>query len=269
MNERKENKVFYESRMARSGSIFEVGVACDEDGTLAFKPVTEVSDAHVTSQYERTKKPKIVSKVFVGNRVAKVDINKAIADYDQLLAVDTNTKDVFGRKLSVTAVVIARLQSSTPSSFIWEYEIPLLIAFTSPLGPPERLGWVFALKELLKCNRISRNSRIGMVVDSDLGLLDEFNSRRTPLVGNEYLLGCVELLYGSADTGSSKLIPNKLIKEADKRSSEMLREYAESARDYDLRIVPENSFLTCAIHWLDNGSEAGQHQDPAAGGGDS
>jgi hypothetical protein len=250
MKKKKQKEVFYESRMAKSGNIFEVGVACDDDGTLIFKPVTDVSDAHVTSQYERVKNPKIVCKVSTGNRVAKVDINKTITDYDQLLAIDTNTKDVFGRMLSVTAVVIARLQPSAPSVIIWEYEIPFFIGFTWPLGPPERLGWVFALKELLSCNRISLNSRYGMVVDSDLDLLDEFNSRRIPLIGSDYLLGCIELLYGSADTGSSELIPNKLIKVADKLSARILREYADGVRAYDLRSVPGNPLLTYAIHWL-------------------
>lgn len=269
MNEKKQKKVFYESRMARSGNIFEVGVACDEDGTLIFKPVTEVSEAYVTSQYERVKKPKIVSKVSTGNRIAKVDINKAITDYDHILAIDTNTKEVSGRMLSVTSVVIARLQTSASGGLICEYEIPFFIGFTSTLGPPERLGWVFALKVLLSCDRISLNSRIGMVVDSDLDLLDEFNSRRSPLIGSEYLLGCVELLYGSADTGSSELIPNKLIKEADKLSARILKEYADGVRAYDLRSLPGNPFLTHVIHWLNAGPEAAQHQDPAAGGKDS
>lgn len=269
MSEKKPRRVFYECKMANSGNTFEIGVACDEDGTLHFKPVTEVSDAHVISQYDRPKKPKVLSKVSTGNRVAKVSINKAITDYDQLLAIDTNTKEVAGRALSVTAVVIAKLRSSATGRFVFQYEIPAFIAFTSLQGPPERLGWVFALKELLRCNRISLNSSIGMIVDSDLGLLPEFNSRRMPLIGNEYLLGCVELLYGSADIGSSELIPNRLIKEADKVSSRILKEYADGGRDLDLRIVPGNPCLTYAIHWLNTSAEAVQHQDPAAGADDT
>lgn len=255
--------------MANSGNTFEIGVACDEDGTLHFKPVTQVSDAHVTSQYERPKKPKILSKVSTGNRVAKVSINMAITDYDQLLAIDTNTKEVAGRTLSVTAVVIAKLQPSAVGGFVCQYEIPAFIAFSSLLGPPERLGWVFALKELFRCNRISLNSSIGMIVDSDLGLLPEFNGRRMPLIGSEYLLGCVELLYGSADTGSSELIPNRLIKEADKVSSRILKEYADGRRVHDLRIVPRHPCLMYAIHWLNTSAEAVQHQDPAAGANDA
>jgi hypothetical protein len=269
MSEKKPRKVLYECTMANSGNTFEIGVACDEDGSLHFKPVTEVGDAHVTSQYERGKKPKILSKVSTGKRVAKVSINKAIADYDQLLAIDTNTTEVAGRLLSVTAVVIASLQSSAAGGIVCQYEIPAFITFTSLLGPPERLGWLFALKELLRCNRISLKSSIGMVVDSDLGLLPEFNSRRMPLIGNEYLLGCVELLYGSADRGSSELIPNRLIKEADKVSSRILKEYADGRRVHDLRSVPGNPRLTYAIHWLSTSSEAVQHQDPAAGANDA
>lgn len=269
MTEKQPRKVFYECKMAHSSNTFEIGVTCDEDGILHFKPITEVSDAHVTSQYKRAKKPKILSKVSTGNRVAKVSINKAIADYEKLLAIDTNTKEVAGRMLSVTAVVIARLQSSSAGGFVCQYEIPLLIAFTSILGQPERLGWVFALKELLRCNRISLNTSIGMIVDSDLGLLPEFNSRRMPLIGNEYLLGCVELLYGSADTGSSDLIPNRLIKEADRASSSILREYADGTRVHDLRTVPGNPYLTYAIHWLNTSAEAVQLQDPAAEANDA
>ena len=108
-----------------------------------------------------------------------------------------------------------------------------------------------------------------MIVDSDLGLLPEFNSRRMPLIGNEYLLGCVELLYGSADIGSSELIPNRLIKEADKVSSGILKEYADGGRDVDLRIAPGNPCSTYAIHWLNTSTEAVQHQDLAAGANDA
>ena len=143
------------------------------------------------------------------------------------------------------------------------------IAFTSLYDPPERLGWVFGLKELLRCNRISLDSSIGMIADSGLGYLPEFNSRRMSLIGNEYLLGCVELLYGSANTGSSELIPNRLIKEADKVSSRILQEYAAGRCVLDLRSMPGNPCLMYAIHWLYTIAEAAQHQDPAAGANDA
>jgi hypothetical protein len=45
-------------------------------------PVTEVGDANITSQYARSKKPKMLSKDFTGNRVAKAGSNKAVADCD-------------------------------------------------------------------------------------------------------------------------------------------------------------------------------------------
>lgn len=128
---------------------------------------------------------------------------------------------------------------------------------------------MLALKELLRCNRFGLDSSIGMIVDSGLVLLPEFKARRMPLIGNEYLLVYVGLLYGSANTGSPELIPNRLIKEDDKVSSRILQEYADGRRVLDLRSVPGNPWLTYAINWLHTSSEAAQHQDPAAGANDT
>jgi hypothetical protein len=64
-------------------------------------------------------------------------------------------------------------------------------------------------------------------------------------------------------------IPNRLIKEADKVSSRILKEYADGRRVHDLRIVPGHPCLTYAIHWLNTSAEAVQHQDPAAGANDA
>ncbi len=124
-------------------------------------------------------------------------------------------------------------------------------------------------KELLRCNRFGLDSSIGMIADSGLVLLPEFKARRMPLIGNEYLLVCVELLYGSANTGSPELISSRLIKEADKVSSRILQEYADGRRVLDLRSVPGNPCLTYAMNWLHTSAEAAQHQDPAAGANDT
>ena len=68
--------------MANSGNTFVIGAACVGDGALQSMPVTEVGDANITSQYARSKKPKMLSKDFTGNRVAKAGSNKAVADCD-------------------------------------------------------------------------------------------------------------------------------------------------------------------------------------------
>jgi hypothetical protein len=172
---------------------------------------------------------------------------------------------IAGQRLSVTAVVIARLVASADARIKCEYEIPLSIEFTSIHGNPERIGWVLALKELLRCNRINQSSMIGMVVDSELGLLTEFNSRREPLFGRDYLLGGIELIYGSSDAGT-ELVPNMLIKMADKASGTLLKQLKSGTKHNSLRAPTlGGAFTSVAIHCNSPSTEATQHQDSAGG----
>lgn len=265
MPEKKPRRVSYAFTTANETDVIEVGVRSSKDGTLEVCPVTEVKEAHVTTEYQRTKKPKILTKVPTGDRPAKVNINQAIEDYELLLAVDTNTEVIAEQRLSVTSVVIARLDASAGAGMKCEYELPLSIEFTSIHGNPERIGWVLALKELLRCNRINQSSRIGMVVDSELGLLAEFNNRRQPLFGCDYLLGGIELIYGSSDAGA-ELVPNMLIKMADKASGTLLKQLKAGVRHNSLRPPTLGSACTSvAIHWNSPSTEATQHQDSAGG----
>ncbi|WP_216905739.1 hypothetical protein [Synechococcus sp. CCY 0621] len=265
MQEKKPRRTSYSFTTADKVDNIEIGVRSGKDGTLEVCPVTEVKEAHVTTQYERPKKPKILTKVPTGDRPAKVNINEAIADYDLLLAVDTNTKEVAGYRLSVTSVVMARLVPTPNAGLSCNYEIPLSIEFTSIHGNPERIGWVLALKELLRCSLINQSSRIGMVVDSELGLLAEFNSRRQPLFGCDFLLGGVELIYGGSD-GGAELIPNKLIRKAEKASAALLKEIVAGAKHGSLRtLTPRSACTSLAFHWNRPSAGAIQHQDAVGG----
>ena len=134
MPEKKPRRVSYGATTANKTDVVEVGVRSGKDGTLEVCPVTEVKDAHITTEYQRPKKPKVLSKVPTGDRPAKVNINQAIEEYELLLAVDTNTEVIAGQRLSVTAVVIARLVASADAGMKCEYEIPLSIEFTSIFG---------------------------------------------------------------------------------------------------------------------------------------
>ncbi|NQV11261.1 MAG: hypothetical protein HQ527_08875 [Cyanobacteria bacterium] len=265
MPDKKPRRVSYSFTTANKTDVIEVGVRSSKDGTLEVCPVAEAKEARITTEYQRPNKPKILTKVPTGDRPAKVNINQAIEDYELLLAVDTNTEVIAGQRLSVTAVVTARLVASADAGMKCEYEIPLSIEFTSIHGNPERIGWVLALKELLRCNRINQSSMIGMVVDSELGLLTEFNSRREPLFGRDYLLGGIELIYGSSDAGA-ELVPNMLIKMADKASGTLLKQLKSGTRHNSLRAPTLGGACTSvAIHWNSPSTQAPQHQDSAGG----
>lgn len=87
--------------------------------------------------------------------------------------------------------------------------IPLtVLEFWNAEIHPEVLGW-YALMGAIKEQEDMSGKKIGVIVDSNLGDIDKYNSREKPLFGNEYIPPNVTLIYASADKKDS--IANKLI----------------------------------------------------------
>lgn len=89
---------------------------------------------------------------------------------------------------------------------------------------------------------------IGLIIDFDLGSLDAYNARLSPLIDDYYLPEGFELMYASAEVGMEN-VQNKLISCADKLSTWMLRRVVNNFDDEtDLKVVSED--MTHFRFWL-------------------
>ena len=66
-----------------------------------------------------------------------------------------------------------------------------------------------------------QNKTVAIVVDSELGALQQYNKREKPLVQDIYLPPGFTLVYASADSGM-EFIANQLIRICDKCAGEVL-----------------------------------------------
>lgn len=181
--------------------------------------------------YERQKGPKIVSRIPQADPALSFDSSAALfKNYDFLCAVDTNTRVINDQKISVVGVVTFR-QAPPPegASEYWAIDVPFCWEFVGlKVEKPENFGWLAALEELHHRRLVTPEMRIGMVVDSDLGNLTDFNARRKPFFEDRLLPKNVQLVYASADTGGESLL-NRVLKVADSVSGQVLDAVATGA----------------------------------------
>ena len=168
------------------------------------------SYAAVGSGYERASgKFKSTTRVDVDPRQISGNVPAWVNRYDRIFAVDTNTIELDGINLCVTCCVLAEIAFDGPK---WSGRIELLDAFVAwkPTLKPELIGWLDVIDRI----NTHPSVRIGLVVDSELAMIPQFNLRNAPIVEGIYLPPNVELVYASAD--QDKNLPfNYLIAKCD------------------------------------------------------
>jgi hypothetical protein len=192
------------------GEVSEISLTVGPDGSVRFG--TDMTDARIETTYDRLKKPKLVHRIGVEPGRMYVESNRALlANYDRVFAVDTNTRDMHGHRVSVTAVVEAlpdRGDGNCPLDPIF------FVEFLDVASNPEQLGWVVAAKNITSAERYQSVAKIAIVVDCDESNIRAYNERRLPVYRGKFLPERVTLMYATADTGSEYLA-NAAIRHAD------------------------------------------------------
>ena len=130
----------------------------------------EKGSTRIERNYERDSgKPKVVSSIPSDGKTF-FTAERALFAYDSVIAVDTNTRIIFGRRCGVcvsyfTPQPPAKCDSSgVPFICLAAY----LIAGIREGVNPEQIGWHLILTKHLNSSRMP-HQRIAMVVDSELG----------------------------------------------------------------------------------------------------
>jgi hypothetical protein len=168
-----------------------------------------MENVYLERSCERPKGPKVVSRI--PQAQAELLFDEAAAfdkNFDHLFAVDTNTKPVGEKTISVVGVVTIANAPSAPGdrSRTWQFGVPFCLEYSDLRTKPEPFGWLEALGILAQQGRFIRGQRIGLIVDSELGALRAYNDRTMPVDTGRILPPGVTLVYASGDSAAAQVL---------------------------------------------------------------
>lgn len=207
------------------GEVTEISLSFDaKRGDVEFD--TEMINIYAETTYERPKKQKVVSRVPLTEKI-QFEINEAIwNNFDYIFAIDTNTRNINGYRISVSGVIQCQKIFIIDNVGIpyrnWHFSAPFCMEFIDIKSKPENVGWMMLIQRIPFSFRNILNKQVGIVVDCDLGSLNEYNLRSRPIYEGYLLPEKIKLIYGSSDVGSD-LFPNQMLRKANKISADCLK----------------------------------------------
>jgi hypothetical protein len=198
--------------------------------SVGFDPATgqihfggDMINTRIETSYNRAKGPKFLNQIPLQSTLLKINPNEALAaNYDIVFAVDTNTRNFKGFRFSVTGVIEARHAfDPATGSAAFAFHTPFLLEFTQVITRPEQLGWMITAQNIEADPQYNAFGRIGLIVDSDLQKLREYNDRKLPIYEDWFLPGRFTLIYASSDVGGEYLA-NRFVRAADGAASQIL-----------------------------------------------
>jgi len=161
--------------------------------------------------YSRTKKKKVINKIELDSTWVAVNPDEVLQKFDLVYAIDTNTKEANGKTTSVTAIVLCILDRDADGNITVQYGPLRILEFWNIKDHPENVAWMKVIQFIIQDQTYNPDSKIGIVVDSDLGNLPAYNARTFPIYSDFYLPENFELIYASADVGKREFFVNHLI----------------------------------------------------------
>ena len=185
----------------------------------------EIAEVHPTTlkteiRYERASgKDKVIASVPARENLPAFDLWTQMKEQvTYLVAIDTNTKEVGGRRLSIsTACAVPGRLADQRTPIPFDPLCAYAVLDVSPSTNPERIGWHLLIRNHISTARLAAEDRVGVVVDSELGLLPKINSRTHHYYADHILPPNVVMLYGTSDAGGESLL-NAMIRYCDKYS---------------------------------------------------
>ena len=212
------------------------------DLILRDKNVTEFTPVNFSRavSHERPKGPKVRTRQFLNQGVGAIGGLRQLSQYDSIFVIDTNTKQIKGKSVSVAAFACCRIDSEFGNYRITCNEERINIyEFHNVLKKPELLAILKLAGDVSRSKYFKSSMRMAVVTDTELGIHDELNERRIPIYGDQYLPQGFELLYASADTGQEAL--NKIIRVCDRQAGKQLEELEnEQVRTGHLQVLKED-----------------------------
>lgn len=200
------------------------------DSPIIMKPeILNPTETQVVTYYEKKRKRKNLNACFFGPGHAVIDIHRAMADCEVIIAVDTNYQinapGITGKIAATTAIEAYFSIITDEACHVESGPMRQKITIDPPGNNPEIYGIGIMMFHFFEENPELRDKPIGIVTDTDLDLIKNINQRAIPFFDTMLLPENTTLFYATADSGSTEFMPNKLIRMCDNASNEFLKKY--------------------------------------------
>jgi len=180
------------------------------------------ASGRVERSYPREKGPKILSRVNLTKESQLLaDMDRALLQFDTIFAIDSNTREIRGHRVSIAAIVLCK--------WLRKGEIPLIgfsptqaIEFRDIDCHPDLLAWKHFLIRLKEHPDFSRIGKVALVADSHLGDLARIESHDQPIIDEFFLPSWASIVY--ATDSAKDRVANILLREADSNATNLLRQ---------------------------------------------
>jgi hypothetical protein len=198
------------------------GVKIDRNGDVSFvlgDQKVNPDAAWLETSYPREKGAKILHKMAVKEGALNIIPDYALRGYDLLLAVDTGTRQVGTERVSVAVVVQCKFVLVDEQTWVAQIDLVPSFEFWNAPGNPEIIAWRVVVDGALRGPTYRRVSRVGIVVDSELSALADYNRGARALDGHFHLPDNIELIYAS-DKGEG--LANRMLRHCDREATALL-----------------------------------------------
>lgn len=182
--------------------------------------VTPLTAMVETVYYTRRRsQPKILNRVHLRNERPTADVGTTLQRFRLLVGVDTNSdKHSNGCPLHITTICLGAVAKGEPGRSVYEAEYLGTFVRTLASDKPEREGWKIAIDHVAAMNLVPQNSRVAVIVDSELDNLAEYNERRASPVDGWTVPQGFEFVFATSDAGTQEYAPNHLIAMCEQRN---------------------------------------------------
>lgn len=226
------------------------GMQQNADGTFTIfdadgAPV-QVNNGYSRIVYPRPKGPKTTIQLPAsGGSIGSIEA--ATPQFTRIVGVDTNSRVVHGRNISVTAV--CELLAVSYCGDVWSGRVEPLWAleFHHPTKNSERIGWNHALSKGVELGWFDTGERFLLVVDSHLGELDKINQRTASVIDDFYLPAGASIGYASPETTDSPV--NRLIAHCDRLSKAVIHHVNKHFATIELLLKEDGTPFETYRYW--------------------
>lgn len=208
----------------KSGTIRKIEVSSEgllkmytDDGEINLQdPVFESSYMKENGEH------KFLNRIPINDNLFITDPMKLLINFDAIFAIDTNTKEVNGKRVSVSSrqYCFKHTQTELNVHFIIQ-SFGIVCAYDFEIGKEERQAIAILIEQIISHPNYDNNHDIAIVTDHDLGNLIKYNKREIPIYNEIYLPNNFKLIY--AYDGVKDTILNQLISACDKESNDFFK----------------------------------------------
>lgn len=162
-------------------------------------------------------KNRTLNRIESNSNIMSINLIEQICQFDMIFAVDTNTKNINGVNISVPSTQCCEINKDENETSFKFCCFGLLCLKDIEENHPEKIGIKLLIQAIMSNQKYSKNLKIGVVTDHDLGNINKYNKKEIPLCEDFYLPENFTLIY--ATDKPKENILNILISKCDKEAN--------------------------------------------------